>query len=82
MTQKLVFVGLLMVLAGFGLLAVWAASGGSSSAGGVVFIGPLPIVFGSGPSGPELALVSVAIGGVMLVALLLWRWRFFQRRGE
>jgi uncharacterized membrane protein len=72
-------VGLLILLAGFGLLLIGSASQGSASAGGVVFIGPFPLVFGSGPSGPSLALISVVIGGVMVALLLLWGRRLMGR---
>ncbi len=79
--QKLLAVGLAIVLVGFALLFVGASSqGSSSSAGGVIFIGPFPIVFGSGPGGSTLALISVVIGGVMLVVLLLWGWRFVRMK--
>lgn len=74
--QKLLALGFLIFLAGLGLLVVGAAGQGSVSAGGVVFIGPFPIVFGSGPGGWALALVSVVIGGVMVALFLLLGWRF------
>ncbi|MDG6900752.1 MAG: DUF131 domain-containing protein [Nitrososphaerota archaeon] len=64
--------GLLVIFAGFGLIAAGSAGQGSASAGGVIFIGPFPIVFGSGPGGSVLALVSVVIGGVMVALILLW----------
>ena len=80
--QKLLTVGLLIFLAGFGLLIAGAASQGGSSAGGVVFIGPFPIVFGSGPNGTSLALLSVVIGGVMVVLVVLWSWRVFRSRAD
>jgi uncharacterized membrane protein len=74
--RKLLVFGLALFLVGFGLLFVGAAGQGNVSTGGVIFIGPFPIAFGSGPAGWELALVSVAIGGVMLALVLLWGWRF------
>jgi uncharacterized membrane protein len=77
--HKLLIAGLLIFLAGFGMLLVGAASQGSSSAGGVVFIGPFPIAFGSGPGGQSLALLSVVIGAVMVGLMLLWGWRYFNR---
>ena len=70
--QRLMAAGLLVVLAGFALLVVGSASQGGVSAGGVVFIGPIPIVFGSGPGGWELALVSLLIGSIMVILVLLW----------
>ncbi len=77
--QRLFTAGLLIFLAGFGLLLVGAASQGGSSAGGVVFIGPFPIAFGSGPGGQNLALLSVVIGAVMVGMMVLWGWRYFGR---
>jgi len=78
--QKLIIVGLVIVLVGFGLMVLGAAGQGNSSVGGVVFIGPFPIVFGSGPSGASLAILSVIIGAVMLILVVLWGWRAFGRR--
>ena len=77
--KRLFFVGLLVFLVGFGLLLAGAAGQGGASVGGVVFIGPFPIAFGSGPSGSDLALVSVAIGAVMIGLMMLWGWRYFGR---
>ncbi len=68
--KRLLQLGLMLVLAGFGLVALGSA-GGSVSTGGVVFIGPIPIVFGSGPQGLDLAVASVVIGGVMVAMFLL-----------
>jgi uncharacterized membrane protein len=70
--EKLLGVGLLMVLAGFFLVMLGSVEEGSISTGGVVFIGPFPIVFGSGPGGGDLALLSVVTGGVIFVLLILW----------
>ena len=64
------------------MLVVGAASQGNPSAVGVVFIGPFPIAFGSGPGGPEIALISVVIGGVMAALLLLWGWRIGRARED
>jgi uncharacterized membrane protein len=78
--QKLLAVGLLVILAGFVLVVAGSAGQGSLSAGGVVFIGPLPIAFGSGPGGATLALISVVIGSVMMALLLVWGWRLLRTR--
>ena len=67
---------------GFGLIIVGSATQTGASVGGVVFIGPFPIAFGSGPNGSSLALVSVVIGAVMVVLVMLWGWRMSGRRGE
>ena len=73
--QKLLLSGFIVLLAGFGLIVIGGTSQGNSSAGGVVFIGPFPIVFGAGPGGWVLALMSVLIGVVTVALLLLWGWR-------
>jgi uncharacterized membrane protein len=78
--QRLLSAGLLLFLAGLALIIVGSATQGGGSAGGVIFIGPLPIAFGSGPNGWSLALVSVVIGGVMLVLVILWSWLIVRKR--
>jgi uncharacterized membrane protein len=80
--QRLFLAGLLIVLLGFGLIIASSATQAGASTGGAIFIGPFPIVFGSGPGGGSLALVSVVIGAVMLVLVMLWGWRMFGRRGD
>ncbi len=80
--QKLLAVGLVILLAGIGLLVVGTAAQGNASTGGVIFIGPFPIVFGSGPGGTTLALASVLIGAVMLILLLVWGWRLSKVKRE
>ena len=78
--QRLLLAGLLIFLLGFGLIIIGSATQSGVSAGGVVFIGPFPIAFGSGPNGSSLALVSVVIGAVMVVLVMLWGWRMFGRK--
>lgn len=79
--QRLFLAGLVIVLLGFGLLIVGSTTEKGVSTGGVVFIGPFPIVFGSGPNGTSLALVSVVIGAVMVALVTLWAWHIFGRKG-
>jgi len=78
--SKLLWLGLTVLLAGFVLLAAGSTGQGNVSTGGVVFIGPFPFAFGSGPEGWQLALASVVIGGVMIVLLVLWGWRVARMR--
>jgi uncharacterized membrane protein len=80
--QRLLTAGLLIFLLGFALIIVGSATQGGASAGGVIFIGPFPIAFGSGPNGPSLALVSVVIGGVMLALVILWGWMIAGKRND
>ena len=78
MSRRLLVIGAFIVFLGFALMFGSAAGQGGVSAGGVVFIGPFPIVFGSGPFGYDLALASVVIGGVMVVLMLIWGRKLFQ----
>jgi uncharacterized membrane protein len=64
-----VVLGIALILVG--LLVILVASsifGGSGSVGVVIFIGPIPIVFGSGPDKIWLILIGVIITVISLVA--------------
>ena len=73
----LIIVGFLLSLMGFALIAIGVASQipgpPSPSTGIVIFIGPIPIVIGSGPQGPILVIAGLIIAALMilLTALLL-----------
>jgi uncharacterized membrane protein len=77
--QRLLGLGLALVVVGLLLVAVGYA-GSSVSVGGAVFIGPIPFAFGSGQAGDRLALISVVIGVVMMVAMLVWAWRLSSQK--
>jgi uncharacterized membrane protein len=77
--QRLLGLGLALVVVGLFLVVVGFASG-AVSVGGVVFIGPIPFVLGSGPAGDRLALISVVIGAAMMMFLLAWTWRLSSSR--
>jgi len=78
--KRLLVLGIMVILAGLVLLVAGSGGQGDVSAGGVVFIGPFPFAFGSGPEGWQLAIASVAIGGVMLALLMIWGWRLLKVR--
>ncbi len=64
----LVIVGIIIVIAAVVL------SGGSASFGGVIFIGPFPIVFGAGPDAFWLITIAIVIAVVSIVMLLImWK---------
>ncbi len=68
------FLGFAVII--IGIILVAAASflaGGSSSVGGVIFIGPFPIVFGAGPNAAWLITIGIVIAIVMLVLFLFRR---------
>lgn len=58
-----------------GMLLMMASSmmqgAGTISGGGIIFIGPIPIVIGAGPYGLDLALISVGIAAIIAVLALL-----------
>jgi uncharacterized membrane protein len=70
-TLWLLFLGIILVLVG--LFVIFIASmtfGGSGSIGGVILIGPFPIVFGAGPESVFLITVGIVITIVSFV--LFW----------
>ena len=62
----LVFVGIVVVL-----IAAVLFSGGSASAGAVVFIGPFPIVIGAGPDVTWIVLFSIILAVLSIVMFLV-----------
>ncbi len=72
----LLFLGLGIVVIGIVIITVaLVLSGGSGSVGGVIFIGPFPIVFGAGPNAMWLIIVSIIVAILMFVLLFLLRRR-------
>jgi len=72
-----------LLLLGFGLLytgmifvIVASLSSGTSTAGGVIIIGPIPIIFGAGENAWELVMVASVL---TIVCLLLF---FLRKRRE
>src|SRR3972149_11757639 len=64
-----------------GIILVIVASllgGGSASVGGVIFIGPFPIVFGAGPDAAWLITISIVISVAMIVVFVLMRKRNYR----
>ena len=72
----LFMLGFFIVLLGIVILAVATlASGGSSSYGGVIFIGPIPIVFGAGPQAVWLISLAILLAALSIIVFLLTRKR-------
>ncbi len=73
----LFLLGFLVILIGMILMiAATVFSGvqnGSWGAGGVIFIGPFPIVFGVGPEAHWLVLISIILAILSIVMLILMR---------
>jgi len=78
---RLTWVGVAVIFVGFLVVALGASvgSGGSSSSGGFILIGPIPIVFGNGPDSGTLAAVAFVITVAMVAVYLL---SFFLLRSE
>jgi uncharacterized protein (TIGR00304 family) len=80
--QKLIALGMLLVFAGFVIIFIGIAGSvlrreaadesGSVRAGGVIFIGPVPLVFGTDKT---MVLLSIAGAVLLLAAYAVWRGR-------
>jgi uncharacterized membrane protein len=66
----LVFVGIVV------LVVVSVVLGSSGSVGVVIFIGPFPIVFGSGPNADWLILIGLILAVLSVVFFLVMKRRF------
>jgi uncharacterized membrane protein len=66
---SLVFVGVAVII------AASALSGGSGSVGGVILIGPIPIVFGTGPDAAWLIVLSVVLTIISVILFLIMNRR-------
>ena len=79
MNPRLASAGVAIIFVGFLVVALgtFTGPGGSSSSGGFILIGPIPIVFGSGPDSGILATVALVITAAMvalyLLSFLFWR---------
>jgi uncharacterized membrane protein len=71
----LVGASVLLILVGLVMVFASAATGSGGSAGVVIFIGPIPIVFGAGPDAGLLVLVGVVLALVMMVLFVVFRRR-------
>jgi len=70
------FAGFAIIIVGIILVVLASVLGtGSGSVGGVIFIGPFPIVFGAGPDAIWLILISLTIAVLMLALFFVWRRR-------
>ncbi|MCS7096778.1 MAG: DUF131 domain-containing protein [Nitrososphaerota archaeon] len=73
--------GFFMVLAGMALLTFTAFSNGDSvGVGGIIFIGPIPIVFGAGPEPHWLIIIATVLGVICMVMMLLMKRAFWGKK--
>jgi uncharacterized protein (TIGR00304 family) len=74
--MKLIVVGMLLIIIGFVVVMagvvkmVKTEEAGSIRGGGVILIGPFPIVFGTDR---DMVLISITGAALLLLALYLWR---------
>ncbi len=70
----ILFVGFAIIAVGVILLVLASFLGSSSgSVGGVIFIGPFPIVFGAGLDATWLIMIGIVIAVLMFVLFFVWR---------
>ena len=67
--------GITLVLAGVAVLVVASLVFGGSMVGGVILIGPIPIVFGAGPDAAWLIAISIILTVVSVVLFLIMNRR-------
>jgi len=68
--------GFVLVVAGTAAVVFGSVGQTGASTGGFILIGPFPIVFGTGSRGSELALLSLLLGGLMILLLAVMSARF------
>jgi uncharacterized membrane protein len=62
----LVFVGIAVIM------VVSVVLGGSGSVGGIILIGPIPIVFGAGPDAGWLIVISIILTAISVISFLIF----------
>jgi uncharacterized protein (TIGR00304 family) len=69
----LIFVGILIIVIATILLAVAGAKKGKVKSGGVIMIGPVPIIFGTDKKSLQTVLaLSLALTVVLVVAMIVY----------
>ena len=68
--------GIILVFVGIAVLVVASlVFGGSGSVGGVILIGPIPIVFGAGPDAGLLIAISIILTVISIIFFLVMNRR-------
>ena len=68
---SLLLVGIALVFIGIAIIVASVVLNGTGSIGGVILIGPIPIVFGAGPQAGWLIVIGVALTIISLVLFLI-----------
>jgi len=72
----LVLLGITLVFVGIAVIIVASiVLGGSGSVGGIILIGPIPIIFGAGPEAGWLIAISVILSVISIVLFLIMNRR-------
>ena len=61
----LVFVGIAVIV------VVSVVLGGSGNLGGIILVGPIPIVFGAGPDAGWLIVISIILTAITVISFLI-----------
>ena len=69
----LLITGVGVIFIGITVMVIASFFGPEFSGGGVIFIGPVPIVFGTGPDSGLLIVISLILAITMLVLILIMR---------
>jgi LPXTG-motif cell wall-anchored protein len=72
---RIMIAGFALIFIGVIILVLALVQNGSGSVGGVVFIGPIPIVFGAGPDANWLIIIGIIIALVMIVGFFVFTKR-------
>lgn len=72
---SILIIGFSFIFVGIIILALALVQNGSGSFGGVIFIGPIPIVFGAGPEANWLIIISIIISAVMVIGFIIFNKR-------
>jgi LPXTG-motif cell wall-anchored protein len=75
-----VLLGVALVFVGIVILVAALVLSGSGCVGVVIFIGPIPIVFGSGTNETWLILIGITLAIVSLVLFFVTKRRYGERR--
>lgn len=64
--------GIALVFVGFAVIVVVSVVlGGSGSLGGIILVGPIPIVFGAGPDAGWLIVISIILTAISVISFLI-----------
>ena len=72
---NLIILGIALIFVGIMVVAVASVIFGSGSFGAVIFVGPIPIVFGLGPNATWLILIGIILSVVSVIIFVVMNRR-------